>query len=204
MRQSVHSVKAVDLLVIGVSAGGVEALGKLLPALPADAGLAVAVVLHIPADKPSRLAELFAARCRLQVKEVEDKEPVQANVVYFAPPDYHMLIEPDKSFALSRDEPVYFSRPSIDLLFESAGRAYRSSVLGIILTGANSDGTNGLKALREAGGIAWAQDPEDAVVPVMPRSAIDSAGVDRILSLDAMAALLSRPTTLSLTRQPSF
>jgi len=197
-----HSVNAVDMLVIGVSAGGVDALGKLLPALPADAGLAVAIVLHIPADKPSLLAELFAARCKLRVKEVEDKEPVEANVVYFAAPDYHMLVEPDKSFSLSRDEPVYFSRPSIDLLFESAALAYRSSLLGIILTGANSDGAAGLKALRRAGGIAWAQDPGEASVPVMPRSAIDSAGVDRILSLDAMAALLSRPATLSLTRQP--
>lgn len=197
-----HPVNAVEMLVIGVSAGGVEALGKLLPVIPADAGLAVAVVLHIPADKPSRLADLFATRCKLQVKEVEDKEPVQANVVYFAPPDYHMLVEPDKSFSLSRDEPVYFSRPSIDLLFESAAMAYRSSLLGIILTGANSDGANGLKALREAGGIAWVQDPEEAAVPVMPRSAIDTAGADRILSLDAMATLLSRPATFSLTRQP--
>ena len=197
-----HPVNAVEMLVIGVSAGGVEALGKLLPVIPGDAGLAVAIVLHIPADKPSRLAELFAARCKLQVKEVEDKEPVQANVVYFAPPDYHMLVEPDKSFSLSRDEPVYFSRPSIDLLFESAAMAYRSSLLGIILTGANSDGANGLKALREAGGIGWVQDPEDAAVPVMPRSAIDTAGADRIFSLDAMATLLSRPATLSLTRQP--
>lgn len=193
----------IELVVIGVSAGGVEALGRLLPALPADLNAAVAVVLHIPPDRHSRLPELFAPRCRLALKEVEDKEPVQANTVYFAPPDYHMLVEPGGSFSLSQDEPVNFSRPSIDMLFESAALAYRASVLGIILTGASADGAAGLKSLREAGGTAWVQDPDDAAMPVMPASAISEAGADRILSLNQMASLLSSPTALDLPRQLS-
>lgn len=182
----------VQLICVGASAGGVEALGVLLDGLPAGCQVAVAVVLHIPPRHTSRLAEVFQPRCKLPVKEVEDKEPVLAGCVYVAAPAYHMLVEPDHSFSLSCDEPVNHSRPSIDLLFESAAAAYGKQVLGIILTGASADGAVGLTAIRELGGGAWVQDPNDARVPAMPAAALAQAGADHVLTVRNMAQALSR------------
>lgn len=194
----------VELVVIGASAGGVEALSTLLAALPTEFPAAIAIVLHIPPDRRSTLPELFSLRCALPVKEVEDKEPVQPGVVYFAPPDYHALVEPDKSFSLSRDEPVYFSRPSIDVLFESAAMAYGPALLGIILTGASADGAAGMKMLRSRGGRAWAQNPDDAVSRQMPASAIAAAGADRITSVSEMANLLAGGCGLTSRSESDF
>jgi two-component system chemotaxis response regulator CheB len=179
------------MVVIGASAGGVEALGILLSALPAHCPMPIAIVLHIPPDRASLLASIFSARCALSVKEVEDKEPIRSGVVYFPAPDYHMLIEPDRTFALSQDQPVNYSRPSIDVLFESAAMAYREHVLGIILTGASADGAQGLQAIRAAGGCAWVQLPEESVSAFMPRAAIERAGAEQILTLKEMAQQLA-------------
>jgi two-component system, chemotaxis family, protein-glutamate methylesterase/glutaminase len=172
-----------EAVVIGASAGGVEALGMLLPALPADLAPAVIAVLHLPADSPALLVELFAGRCAVPVREAADKEPVEPGVIYFAPPNYHLLIEVERTFALSVEEPVNYVRPAIDLLFESAARAYGDQLLGVMLTGANSDGARGLARIRSAGGRAWIQQPEDAAAAAMPLAALRIAGADEVLTL---------------------
>ncbi|CAM3800091.1 chemotaxis protein CheB [Bordetella sputigena] len=181
----------IELVAIGASAGGVDAIGTVLDALPADFPAAIAIVLHLPPDRNSLLPELFAARCVLPVKEVEDKEFIVPGVVYIAAPDYHMLVEPDRSFALSQDEAVNFSRPSIDLLLESAAIAYRERLLGIVLTGASPDGAAGLQRVRALGGQAWVQDPDNADSPAMPASAIAQAGADRIMDKATLARALA-------------
>jgi len=182
---------AVRLVTIGTSAGGVEALAVLLAALPARCRAAVAVVLHIPPDRASLLPRLYADRCALPIKEVEDKEPVAPGVVYFAAPDYHMQIEPDQSFSLSTEGPVNFSRPAIDLAFESAAYAYRDQLLAVVLTGASVDGAAGLRTAREQGALAWVQDPALASSAMMPASALRIAGADHILSIAQIAAGLA-------------
>ncbi|HEY8605648.1 MAG TPA: chemotaxis protein CheB [Noviherbaspirillum sp.] len=184
--------RAFQAIVLGASAGGVEALGTLLGALPAAFAPAVLTVLHLPGDRETILPAMLDRRCARPVKEAEDKEPVQAGTVYFAPPDYHLLVEPDGVLSLSREAPVHFSRPSIDLLFESAALAYRERLLGIILTGANSDGAQGLRQVRECGGSAWVQDPGEATSPTMPAAALAVAGADAVLTLAQMAVLLAK------------
>ena len=123
----------IDAVVIGASAGGVEALSALLPAVPADSRAPVFVVLHLPREKRSLLEEVFRARCQAAVHEASDKDPIEPGTVYFAPPDYHLLIERGPSLALSADGPVNFSRPSVDVLFESAADVYKNRLLGVIL-----------------------------------------------------------------------
>jgi len=179
-----------EAVVIGASAGALEALSVILPALPAEFGLPLIVVVHVPPDKRSMLAELFQAKCRIPVREAEDKEPISRGTVYFAPPDYHLLIEAEKSLSLSSDEPVLFSRPSIDVLFESAADAYGSALIAIILTGANHDGAKGMKAVAEAGGVPLVQNPDGAFASAMPEAAIQMCPGARIMSLDAIAAYL--------------
>jgi two-component system, chemotaxis family, protein-glutamate methylesterase/glutaminase len=177
-------------VVIGASAGAVEALSALLPALPAQYPLPIVIVVHIPPDKKSALVELFRVRCAMQVREAEDKEPISAATIYFAPPDYHLLIEMDKTLSLSSDEPVLFSRPSIDVLFESAADAFGAGLIAIVLTGANQDGAKGLRAVVEAGGAAIIQDPDDAFASAMPLAAINECPSARILSLPKIAVYL--------------
>ena len=183
-------VSGIDAVVIGASAGGVEAVGTLLSALPPDFGPVVIVVIHIPSTNDSLLVAVLATQCALSVREAADKDPIGGGTVYVAPPAYHLLVEPDRSFALSVDAPVNYSRPSIDVLFESAAYAYRERLLGIVLTGANSDGADGLARIRSFGGRAWVQEPDTAVASMMPSSAIERAGADLILSVQDMAAEL--------------
>jgi two-component system, chemotaxis family, protein-glutamate methylesterase/glutaminase len=180
----------VDAIVVGASAGGVDALSVLLPALPRDLQAPVFVVLHLPRDRPSLLVEIFQPKCTLPVREAEDKEPVEAGTLYFAPPDYHLLVDAGPHLALSADEPVHYSRPSIDVLFESAADRYGARLLGIVLTGANEDGAAGAAAVQRAGGITLVQQPESAQVPLMPASALKRAAPTHVLTLAAMAALL--------------
>lgn len=177
----------LSVVAIGASAGGVEALGVLLAALPADFAAAVLIVLHIPPDRPSRLPELFRARCALPLREAVDKEILESGTVYFAPPGYHLQVEPGNWLSLSADAPVNHSRPSIDVLFESAAFACGARLLAVVLTGANADGAQGLRAVREAGGTAWVQAPHDAQHEAMPAAALAVAGADRILSVRQMA-----------------
>jgi two-component system, chemotaxis family, protein-glutamate methylesterase/glutaminase len=181
---------SIDAVAIGASAGGVEALCVLLPALPADTVAAIFVVLHLPRDRPSLLAEIFARKCRLKVREAEDKQPVQAGTVYFAPNDYHLLVDDGPQLALSVDELVHHSRPSIDVLFESAAEIYGRRLLGIILTGANEDGAQGLAAVHEAGGMTVVQEPASARSRTMVVAAMTRRTPDYVLPLDEIAAML--------------
>ncbi len=180
----------IDAVVVGASAGGVEALGTLLPALPREFRPTVLVVIHQPRERRSLLADIFSARCALPVQEAQDKEPAQPGTIYFAPPDYHLLVDDGPSLALSADEPVLFSRPSIDVLFESAADTYGHRLAGLILTGANSDGARGLAAVRQAGGVALVQRPDTALVATMPTAALARGPADFVLSLEQMARLL--------------
>ena len=180
----------IEAVVIGASAGGVEALSEILPALPATFRPALLIVLHLPRERPSLLVEIYEKRCALPVREADDKEPVEPGTVYFAPPDYHMLVEKSRQIALSTDEPVHFSRPSIDVLFESAADVYGGRLLGIILTGANADGAAGLHAIHRAGGVTVVQQPDSAKVPLMVVSALQRNPADFILSLPEIGALL--------------
>jgi two-component system, chemotaxis family, protein-glutamate methylesterase/glutaminase len=179
-----------EAVVIGASAGALEALSAILPALPAGFRLPLIVVVHVPPNKRSALTELFQAKCRLSVREVEDKEPISGGTIYFAPPDYHLLIEVDKTLSLSSDEPVLFSRPSIDVLFESAAEAYGAALIAIVLSGANQDGAKGMSAVVEAGGVAIIQTPAEAFASAMPQAAVDLCPSARVMSLGAIAAYL--------------
>jgi two-component system chemotaxis response regulator CheB len=174
---------AIQAVVVGASAGGVDAVGALLGGLPKPFAPSIIVVIHVPASRPSLLAEIFQARCRLPVHEALDKERIEPGNVYVAPPGYHLLVESDETLALSLDAPVGFSRPSIDVLFESAAAVFGDQLLGIVLSGANDDGAAGLATIREAGGRAWVQKPSEAVAPAMPQAAIDRAGADLVLPL---------------------
>jgi len=180
-----------EAIVIGASAGALDALSRILPALTPDIRMPILIVVHIPPDKRSVLAELFRAKCAMNVVEAEDKEPIDGGTIYFAPPDYHMLVEVDKTLSLSNDEPVLFSRPSIDVLFESAADAYGPTLLAIVLTGANQDGASGLQAVTRAGGTAIVQDPDNAFASAMPEAAIQSCPSARVMSLDAIAEYLN-------------
>jgi two-component system, chemotaxis family, protein-glutamate methylesterase/glutaminase len=181
-----HLTRGIDAVAIGASAGGVDVLSVLLPALPLSCRASLFIVLHIPRERPSLLPELFASRCALPVKEAEDKEPVQPGTVYFAPPDYHMLIERGPALALSGDEPVHFSRPSIDVLFDSAADVYCERLLGLILTGANQDGAKGLATIGRAGGRTVVQEPRTAAVSFLPEAAVRQGPVDFVLSLEQL------------------
>lgn len=189
-----HETMAIEAIVIGASAGGVKALIPLLQALPIDFAPAVLIVLHLPPEPPSLLPQLFARYCKLPLKEAEDKESICSGTVYLAPANYHLLVEPEKTLALSVDEPEHYSRPSIDLLFESAAYAYRQRLLSIVLTGASVDGTRGVKIVRQLGGKAWVQNPDEAEARIMPASALAKAGADRVLSINDMADQLHAST----------
>ena len=182
---------SVQAVVIGASAGAVQALLAVLPALPAGFPLPVLVVVHVPPDRDNVLVPLLQAKCLLKVKEAEDKEPIVGGVIYFAPSDYHLLVEADRTAALSNDEPVNYSRPSIDVLFESAADAYGEALVGVILTGANHDGAAGLKAVSDAGGVVIVQDAAEAYATAMPDAALEASPSATTLNLDAIASYLS-------------
>jgi two-component system, chemotaxis family, protein-glutamate methylesterase/glutaminase len=181
---------AARAIVVGASAGALDALSAILPRLPASFGLPVIVVVHVPPDKQSLLAELFRAKCSVNVKEAEDKEPIMPGTIYFAPPDYHVLVETNGILSLSSEEPAMFSRPSIDVLFESAADSYGSGLIAIVLTGANSDGALGAKAVMDAGGRTIVQDPEEAFAAAMPLAAIAMNPGATIMPVANIAAFL--------------
>lgn len=182
--------RRIEALVIGASAGGVDALVELLPALPAPSRLATVCILHVPADRESRLAELFDARLGLPVREAADKEPVQAGTVYFAGAGYHLSIEEDRSFSLSCEPPVHYARPAIDVLMESAADAYGAALAGILLTGANADGAEGMQRIRQRGGLTVVQDPLEAQAATMPEQAIRLCAPHLVLPLADIRTLL--------------
>lgn len=185
------------VVVIGASWGGLRALERVLGALPGDFPLPVAVAQHRGADSGELLASLLDARVALDVRDAEDKAPLGAGCVRLAPAGYHLLVD-DGHLALSCEPAVRHSRPSVDVLFESAARAYGPGAVGVVLTGANDDGARGLAIVRERGGHAIVQAPEDAEAPAMPRAALDRAGADAVLALEAIA-----PALVALAGEPA-
>jgi len=185
------SAPAERLVVIGGSAGGPAALLRLLPALDPELDAAIAIVIHVGADSPDLLPSILEATSALPVKLATERLPVVSGIVCIAPSGYHLLVGQDRCFALSVDEKVCFSRPSIDVLFKSAGEAYRGAVVGVLLTGASSDGAQGLKRIRELGGLALIQEPAEAEVDTMPRAALEQAGADLCAPLAALAARIN-------------
>jgi two-component system, chemotaxis family, protein-glutamate methylesterase/glutaminase len=161
----------IDAIVIGGSAGSVPVLLDVLPALSAAIIAPIIVVVHLPPE-PSRLARLLALACKRPVYEVEDKMPIEPSVIYIAPPSYHTLVERTRELALSVDDPVHYSRPSIDVLFDSAVDAFGGHLLGVVLSGANDDGAAGLARIERVGGIAIVQDPATATATAMPDAAL--------------------------------
>ena len=183
-----------EALVMGASAGATRALGELLPPIPAGARIPVVVVVHLPANRQSLLPELFAPRCAARVCEPEDKQPAEAGTIWFAPSNYHLLLEAERTFSLSVDEPVNFSRPSIDVLFESAAEAFGSKLCAVVLTGANDDGALGAAEVRRRGGLVIVQDPLTAEAKQMPSAAISRANPQIIASLSEIAQLIRQVT----------
>ena len=183
------ALSGIDGVVIGASAGGVQALAQLLPAFAQGTKAAIFVVLHLPRDRPSLLADVFSPKCALRVREAQDKEPVAPGTVYFAPSNYHLLVDDGPQLALSTDDLVHHSRPSIDVLFESAADVYREHLLGVLLTGANEDGAQGLAAVQDAGGITVVQEPETAQASTMVLSAMQLRAPDHVLPLSRIAEL---------------
>ncbi|MCF8074799.1 MAG: chemotaxis protein CheB [Desulfotignum sp.] len=178
-------------LVIGGSYGLLTALLKLLGSLPEGFQLPVIIVSHIHSSDCGELADFFNERISIPVKEAKDKEPIQSNTVYLAPSNYHLLIEPDGTFSLNMDEKVSYSRPSIDVLFQSAGFAFGDRLIAVLMTGSNHDGVNGVLSVKKYGGLTIAQDPDSAECPVMPRAAIDAGYVDQVLTIDQLIGFLT-------------
>ncbi len=181
----------ISVIVVGVSQGGLEALGILLGALPQGFEKSIIIVQHRAADSDSYLSEHLNLISPLQVKEAQDKEPILPGVAYVAPADYHLLVEKQGTLSLSDDERVNYTRPAIDVLFDSAADCYGPRLMGVVLTGNNSDGARGLKTIKDLGGTTVIQDPEDAQVPAMPLAAQAITQIDHTLSLVGIAKLLS-------------
>jgi two-component system chemotaxis response regulator CheB len=181
----------VKLLAVGASYGGLYALMELLGGLPTDYPVPIAVVQHRASDDSDehRLAHVLTHYSAVPVKDADHDEEVRAPGVYLAPADYHLLVDGGR-FELTTDDPVNHSRPSIDVLFESAARVYGPEVAGVLLTGFGRDGSAGMRAIHEAGGLTIAEDPETALQGAMPRNAIDAGCVSEVLTLDAIAARL--------------
>jgi two-component system chemotaxis response regulator CheB len=176
-------------VVIGGSAGSVRALDRILPELPAQFP-PVLIVVHVLASSASSLAGVFSARAALRVVEAEAGTPIERGHAYFAPADYHLLVEPSRRCSLSIEPPVHFSRPAIDVLFESAAAAYGPALVGVVLTGASADGALGLRAVVDQGGRALVQDPATAEAPTMPEAARRLVPEAKIVPLSSMAAEL--------------
>ncbi len=182
--------KRYSAVVVGVSMGGVDALKVLLGGLPGNFALPVLIVHHISPSAGSELAALLNERCEITVKEADAEEQVRAGTAYLAPPNYHLLVERDKTLALSNDPPENYARPSVDVLFESAADVFGPALVGVILTGAGADGSRGLRTVKDRGGLAIVQSPAEATTNVMPLSALAAVKADHVLPLKEIAELL--------------
>ena len=182
-----------EAIVIGVSSGGLNALKIIFSALPSGFAIPIIVVQHIGPRSENSWIKLLNDSCIIPIKEADEKEKV-ATGIYVAPANYHLLIEKDRTFSLTVDERVNFARPSIDVLFESAAETYKEKLIGIILTGANNDGTKGVKRIKECGGLVIVQNPATAESSYMPASAIAAVQPDHIMELDQIGQLLIKIT----------
>lgn len=181
---------AFDVVALASSAGGLAALSQILTALPANFPAAVVVVQHLDPRHRSLMANILSRRTRLQVKEAEEGDRLCPATVYIAPPNRHLLVNPDGMLSLSQSELVHFVRPSADLLFESVAASYKERAIAVVLTGTGSDGVMGVQAIKKMGGTVIAQDKRTSEFFGMPNAAIQSGSVDFILPLDEIAAAL--------------
>lgn len=179
-----------EAIVVGVSSGGMNAMKVLFSILPEDFSIPVIIVQHVGSHSDNQWIKILNDKSNLYIKEADEKEKIERGTAYIAPANYHLLIGKNKTFSLTVDERVNFARPSIDVLFESAAEVYKSKLIGVVLTGSNNDGTNGIKRIKEYGGLAIIQDPKTAESAYMPASAITAVKADHILSLEDISYLL--------------
>ncbi|MCP8686433.1 chemotaxis protein CheB [Marinobacterium sedimentorum] len=184
------STQKFELVVIGTSAGGLQALKRLLAELPGDLSFPILIVQHISPRSDGNWVSILNAQCALEIKEADEKEAIVPGKVYLAPANYHLLVEEDRSCTLTLDESVNYARPSIDVLFETAAQSCGAGLIGIVMTGANSDGARGLQSIKNNGGLTIVQDPETAESSTMPLAAIRLAEPDYVLPIDEIRELL--------------
>jgi two-component system, chemotaxis family, protein-glutamate methylesterase/glutaminase len=194
-----NAVRKYEVVVIGGSAGSLEVVLNMVGAFQEHTNTTFIIVLHRKNDVQSILEELLSARTSIKVKEVEDKDPILPNNIYIAPPNYHLLIEDEKIFSLDCSEKVHFSRPSIDITFESVAQVYGTRAIGVLLSGANADGAEGLAKIKRGGGYTIVQDPSSSDVSYMPEQAIKLKAFDKILHAEEIAEFINR-----LISEPGF
>lgn len=188
-------------VVIGGSAGGLYALFAILEALPADYPIPIIVIQHRTNDHNDLFEQALQYRCKIRIKQADEKEKIRAGMAYVAPPGYHLLVESDQTFSLSSDLPVKYSMPSIDVLFETAAQVFNKKLIGIILTGASNDGSAGITAIKNHNGLTIAQHPGEAQFPYMPQSAIDTGAVTFIWTIKEIQQFLKElPSRLIHTK----
>ncbi|MEC5156918.1 chemotaxis protein CheB [Chryseobacterium sp. MP_3.2] len=184
-------MRKCEALIIGGSAGSLDIILKLLPDLRTDLNFPIIIVLHRKSGRSSMLTDLLSARTKLKVKEIEEKEEIKSATIYLAPPSYHLLLENDRTFSLDASEKINFSRPSIDVTFESAAEIFKENLVCLLLSGANSDGTLGLDAVTKTGGKTAIQDLKSATSPFMPQNALENVTIDEILEPKNMANFIN-------------
>lgn len=187
-------MKKMQLIAIGGSAGGLEPVQKILTDLEPQDHLAVVITIHFPPRSKNLLPEILQDLCSFKIKEAESGETIRGRHVYIAPPDYHLSVERNHTLSLSTEAPVLYSRPAIDIMFSSAAEAFESNCIGILLSGASSDGALGLKKIKECNGFTIVQDPDEAQFKKMPLSAVELLHPDRILSTEQISPILRKLT----------
>lgn len=179
-----------SLIVIGASAGGIKAITYIISALPKTYSFPIIIVLHRLKNVSSKLEDVLQHNCRVTIKEADEKEKLLPKTVYITPANYHLLIEKDRTLSLDYSELVNWSRPSIDITFESASEVYKNKLMGILLTGANNDGAIGLKAIKESGGHTIVQDPKTAEASSMPNAALKLGAASEIMTVPEITEYL--------------
>ncbi|MGX5689593.1 chemotaxis protein CheB [Arcticibacter tournemirensis] len=184
--------RSVGLVVIGGSAGSLDVILQMLPFLNGGLRFPLIIVLHRKISFDSALTDLFAGKTTLIVKEAEEKEELKPGIIYIAPADYHLLVEANHTLSIDYSERIHYSRPSIDVTFETAADAFGRAAVGILLSGANADGSEGLKAIRSLGGITVVQNPVTAEIPYMPQQALGALAVDYVLDSHQIAGFINK------------
>jgi len=180
-----------DAFIIGGSAGSLEVLLKVLPVINPAVSFPIVIIIHRKHGTDSLLPDLLSSRTKLKVKEVDEKESLKAGTIYIAPSDYHLLVEQDRTFSLDYSEKVNYSRPSIDVTFQTAAEVYQDKLVCMLLSGSNADGVNGLKSVKEWGGVAVIQNPITAQVAYMPTQAQLNVDIDHVLSIEEMGEFIN-------------
>lgn len=185
-------MKTCEAIIIGGSAGSLDVLIKVLPLLDSTISFPIIIVVHRKPGSDNMLTDLLSTKTNLRVKEIEEKENILPGIIYLAPSDYHLLIEKNNTFSLDSSEKVNYSRPSIDVTFQSAAEVYKDKLVCFLLSGSNADGVDGLKKVKEAGGKVIIQDPQSAAVSYMPAQAILNVKVDEVLQIEEIADYINK------------